>query len=240
MVVAALVAVGIISALGSDDGSGASTVTIPAGGKAPPGVGQPGTAAPQFDLPGLHSGRVRLADFAGRPVVLNFWASWCMPCRKEMPELRRARERHRSDGLAVLGVTFKDLPSDARDFARAQKATWPLAAGGEGDPVARAYGVRFLPQTFFIAPDGMIRARSYGALTEEELERRIQELLHSSQAKKRAAASGAPTAHTSRTTSSPTGNPTLGSSTPRTVSASAAAGSSRAKASSASGSRSSG
>jgi cytochrome c biogenesis protein CcmG/thiol:disulfide interchange protein DsbE len=239
--VVALVAVAVISALRSgDDEDGGSTATVPPGGAPPEGVGQPGAAAPGFDLPGLRGGRVRLADYAGRPVVLNFWASWCVPCRKEFPELRRVARRYRSDGLAVVGVTYRDLDDDARAFARRMGATWPLAAGGRGDPVARDYGVRFLPQTFFVDRDGTIVARSFGALSNDRLQAQVEKLLHSSQENARAASSGAPTAQISSTTSSPPGRPAPGSSTPRTHSASAAAGRSFATASRASGRRLSG
>jgi cytochrome c biogenesis protein CcmG/thiol:disulfide interchange protein DsbE len=237
VVVAALVAVAVISALRTDGGSATTTATIPKDGRPAAGAGQPGSAAPAFDLPGLRGGRVRLADYAGRPVVLNFWASWCVPCRKEFPDLRALARQHRADGLVVVGVTYRDLDGDARAFARQQRATWPLASGGRGDPVAEQYGVRFVPQTFFIAPDGTIVARAFGALSGDRLRAQVAELLHSSQEKVRAASKGAPTAHTSRTTSSPTGRLPAGSSTPRTHSASAAAGSSLATTSSASGSR---
>lgn len=177
-------AVAVISALrASDDGDNSATVTAPPGKVSTPGVAQPGSKAPDFDLPGIDGGRVRLADYAGRPVVLNFWASWCFPCRKEFPELRRIAADYRDDGLAVIGVTFRDIDADSRRFVESMDATWPQASGGRGDPVAGEYGVISPPQTFFIAPDGTIAARSYGALSNRELRRQVDRLLQSSQVK---------------------------------------------------------
>ena len=89
----------------------------------------------------------------------------------------------RDDGLAVIGVTFRDIDADSRRFARSMDATWPQASGGRGDPVAQEYGVISPPQTFFIAPDGTIVARSFGALSNRELRKQVDRLLQSSQEK---------------------------------------------------------
>src|SRR4029453_18100247 len=69
---------------------------------------------PVFQVPGLHGGCIDLADFRGRPVLLNFWASYCTPCRDEFPLLKQARQKHRDDDLAIIGVSFRDIDDDAR------------------------------------------------------------------------------------------------------------------------------
>lgn len=165
-----------ISALTAGDDSGSASSGSMADmpgmhtghGKQPPSVKQgapgPGVVAPTFDLARLSdAGRVRLADYAGRPVVLTFWASWCISCRSEFPRLRSLVRAHRGDDLAVVGITYRDLASDARAFAKEFKANFTLAKGGGGDPVATDYGIRAIPQLYFIGRDGVIRQRMFGA-----------------------------------------------------------------------------
>ena len=126
-----------------------------------PGVATRGSVAPPFDLSALTGhDRVSLASTRGHPVIVNFWASWCGSCRQEFPVLRTLAHDHPE--VRVIGITFRDLPSDSRAFARDQHATWTLAQGGDDDRVGRAYGVRAIPQTFFIDRGGVIRARAFG------------------------------------------------------------------------------
>lgn len=140
------------------------------------GPAEVGGAAPDFVLPGLGGGRVALADYAGQPVVLNLWASWCNPCREEFPLLGDARERHADDGLEVIGVSYRDIAGDGRAFAADQDARWPLARDPDGR-LAEAYGVRAIPQTFFIARDGTIASRVFGITSAEDLETEIAEIV---------------------------------------------------------------
>jgi cytochrome c biogenesis protein CcmG, thiol:disulfide interchange protein DsbE len=136
----------------------------------------PGAAAPDFALPELAGdGTIRLSEYRGRPVVVNFWASWCHPCRKEFPLLADAREEHRDDGLQIIGVSFRDIPSDGRRFVKDQDATWAFAR--DDGTTARDYGVRAIPQTFFIDADGTIRDRVFGITSAEDLEQTLQKIL---------------------------------------------------------------
>ena len=114
-------------------------------GKHPPSVKRgapgPGVVAPAFDVAALRgSGRVRLADYAGRPVVLTFWASWCISCRKEFPRLNALVRRHRGTDLAVVGITYRDIPSDSRAFAKDFKAN--VHAGRRRRRRSRRRGLR--------------------------------------------------------------------------------------------------
>jgi thiol-disulfide isomerase/thioredoxin len=107
---------------------------------------------------------------------VNFWASWCNPCRQEFPLLENALRQHRADGLAVIGVTFQDIPYDSRDFVKKRSATWPQGVDNDGT-VARAFGVRAIPQTFFVRADGTIAARVFGITSEAALADPLAKLL---------------------------------------------------------------
>jgi len=136
-----------------------------------------GQVAPDFALSKLSGdGTVKLSDYRGRPVVVNFWASWCHPCRKEFPLLADARKTYRADGLQIIGVSFRDIPSDARRFVKDQGATWTFGRDDRG-AVAKDYGVRAVPQTFFIDADGTIRDRVFGITSAKDLDHTLQKIL---------------------------------------------------------------
>jgi cytochrome c biogenesis protein CcmG, thiol:disulfide interchange protein DsbE len=147
------------------------------GAVAPSGGAEVGSPAPDFVLPALEDGgEVRLADFRGRPVIVNFWASWCNPCRDEFPLLKEALRDNRADRLAVIGVTYRDIPRDSRDFVAKMNAGWPQAIDDDR-AVAEAFGVRSIPITFFIRPDGTLAARLFGFTSEADLADPIGKLL---------------------------------------------------------------
>jgi cytochrome c biogenesis protein CcmG, thiol:disulfide interchange protein DsbE len=136
----------------------------------------PGTPAPALRLPGLDGGQVDLAALRGRPVVVNFWASWCDPCVREFPLLRQAAATHRPDRLAVVGVLSGDTPAAARPFVRRLDATWPMAL----DPnttTATTWGAIGLPHTYFIRPDGTLASHQLGELTQASLDRQLAQIL---------------------------------------------------------------
>jgi cytochrome c biogenesis protein CcmG, thiol:disulfide interchange protein DsbE len=117
--------------------------------------------APAFELQSLDGETVRLADYRGRPVIVNFWASWCLPCRDEFPLLRAARQRYSAEGLEVLGIVHDDGPAQARAFAQSFDADWPLLLDPD-ESTWRAYAGVFLPITYYIDREGIVRAVSYG------------------------------------------------------------------------------
>jgi cytochrome c biogenesis protein CcmG, thiol:disulfide interchange protein DsbE len=113
-------------------------------------------AAPSFRLDRLdRPGSLSLAAYRGRPVVLNFWASWCVPCKEEAPLLESVWKRYRDRGLVVVGVDINDLKGDARRFARQNKMSYPLVHDGPGDTTT-TYGLTGVPETFFVARDGRL------------------------------------------------------------------------------------
>ena len=138
-----------------------------------PLIGQP---APDFALGTLDGRTVSLADYRGRPVIVNFWASWCVPCRDEFPLLRDARERHAAAGLEVLGIIHDDGPEAARAFAASYGADWPLLQDPD-DAAWTDYGGVFLPITFYVDRGGIVRAVSYGPPPTGVLEEQIAKIL---------------------------------------------------------------
>ena len=127
--------------------------------------------APDFAVAGLDgAGRYRLGDFAGQVLLVNFWATWCAPCRMEMPWLARTYLGHRAQGLAILGINMDDGDMPAvRRFAHEMGVTYPLARSD--DAVVAAYGgVRFLPQSFLIGRHGEVLERAFGMPSTGELE----------------------------------------------------------------------
>jgi cytochrome c biogenesis protein CcmG, thiol:disulfide interchange protein DsbE len=136
----------------------------------------PGTPAPALRLPGLDGSEVDLAALRGRPVVVNFWATWCEPCVREFPLLRQAAATHRQADLAVVGVLTNDRPAAAREFVRRLDATWPVAVDATATSAA-AWGAIGLPHTYFIRPDGTLASHQLGELTKSSLDRQLAEVL---------------------------------------------------------------
>jgi peroxiredoxin len=130
---------------------------------------EPGRPAPDFALPDLDGNTVRLSDFSGRPVVLNFWATWCAPCRLEMPELAQAAADYADRDLVVLAINQDETAEQVGDFLSevGLSLTALLDAGGE---VGAAYGAFFLPTTFIVGPDGIVGAVHRGILSRAELD----------------------------------------------------------------------
>lgn len=135
-----------------------------------------GSAAPAFAAADLDGNPVRLADLRGRPVIVNFWASWCADCVEEFPLLATALHEHEAEGLAVVGIVFRDNSEAARRFMARMGAAWP-AAMDPGEEIAESYGIYGPPETFFIDADGVVVARQFGALSADDLDRHLTRLL---------------------------------------------------------------
>ncbi len=130
---------------------------------------QPGSEAPDFALPDLDGETVRLSDFAGRPVVLNFWATWCTPCRVEMPALEEAAADYAGRGLAVLAVNQGETAEQVNDFLTEVGLSLPVLLDAESE-VGAAYGAFFLPTTVIVGQDGVVGAVHRGILSREDLD----------------------------------------------------------------------
>ncbi len=142
---------------------------------------QTGFLAPSFALTDQNGAPVSLAGLSGRPVILNFWASWCAPCRAEMPALQAVADDYREAGLIVLTVNaaFQDQPADVAAFIAQNGLTLPILFDTNGQ-VNRLYQIHSLPTTFFIGPDGVIREVVVGGpMTSASLRVRADSLLRS-------------------------------------------------------------
>ncbi len=135
-----------------------------------------GSLAPDFVLADLDGNPVRLDDLRGRPVIVNFWATWCGPCVEEFPLLRQAHERYAADGLAIVGIVYQDRSEAARAFMERTGATWPATMDPD-DRVATAYGIVAPPETYFIGRDGTIVARQIGQISAGSLQEKLAAIM---------------------------------------------------------------
>jgi peroxiredoxin len=133
-------------------------------------------AAPDFVLQALDGSTVRLSDLQGRPVIINLWATWCAPCRSEMPELVRAYAEHQDKGLVVLAVDVKESESEIQHFAQEFGMTFPILLDRAGQ-VASAYRMTGLPQSYFVDRKGVIRELSIGAMDRAALQQKLATIL---------------------------------------------------------------
>lgn len=132
------------------------------------GAATEGRPAKDFRLQSFDGQSIALSDYRGRVVVLNFWASWCAPCRVEAPALEQTWRQHRDQGVVVLGINIWDKESEARAFVREFGLTYPNVLD-DGGRVAIEYGVAGIPETIVIGGDGRVVAKHSGPITRERL-----------------------------------------------------------------------
>jgi cytochrome c biogenesis protein CcmG/thiol:disulfide interchange protein DsbE len=125
-----------------------------------------GSMAPAFTLQRLEGpGKVSLASYRGKPVVLNFWASWCEPCKSEAAVLQRDWTTYRGRGVVFLGVDYHDVNSDGRRFVSAHALTFPMLEDGSGSVTSR-YGISQVPETYVLNRQGRVVAHLRGPITD--------------------------------------------------------------------------
>jgi cytochrome c biogenesis protein CcmG/thiol:disulfide interchange protein DsbE len=137
-----------------------------------------GRAAPDFELAvlGGEGERIALSDLRGSPVVLNFWASWCGPCKEEAPLLAAAEPGWREQGVVFLGVDSQDAEADALAFEERFGIGYDSVVDARGE-VAANFGVFGFPETFFIDAEGVIRAKQVGPIDAQTLDTYVSSIL---------------------------------------------------------------
>ena len=118
-------------------------------------------STPEIALGTLEGKKIALKDFRGKVVLLNFWATWCVPCREEMPAMEKLYQEFKDKNFAIFAVAVKDRRQDAVDFVKELKITYPIGLDPEGK-VGQEYGAWGLPATYLIGPKGEGLARGWG------------------------------------------------------------------------------
>jgi cytochrome c biogenesis protein CcmG/thiol:disulfide interchange protein DsbE len=140
-----------------------------------------GFLAPDFTLTSSTGHEIHLADLRGKPVLINLWASWCPPCKAEMPAIERVYQNYKGQGLQVIAIntTYQDTRAAADSFAQSEGLTFPIVYDTDGK-VSREYQLQALPSTFFIAPNGKIQTVVLGGpMSEALLRSKVEQLLGS-------------------------------------------------------------
>lgn len=138
------------------------------------GIGDPAPDAPLPQLEGAGTGS--LADYRGSWVLVNFWASWCLPCRDEAPALEEFQKRHGDKSFTVLGIDTRDLSGEGREFVDRYGLSYPQLRDGDGD-AAHEYGTTGVPESFLVDPQGKVRLLAVGPVTDEYLRDEVVPLL---------------------------------------------------------------
>lgn len=141
-----------------------------------PALAQKGGTVTDFSLGSLDGSQIALADYAGDVIIMNFWATWCPPCRAEMPGINRFYEAHQDEGLVVLAINAQEDAATVRPFIQNNNFSFPVLLDLEGR-VASQYSTRSFPTTFIIDRDGVIQHVQTGEISEDELARVVLPLL---------------------------------------------------------------
>jgi thiol-disulfide isomerase/thioredoxin len=137
-----------------------------------------GEIAPDFTLLDLEGKEVRLGEFRGKVVFVNFWATWCPPCRAEMPDIESLYQEHKDKGLVVIGIDISESEATVRQFVQRGGYSWTFVLDSDG-AVAASYNIRAIPTSFFIDREGVIQAVNIGAMTKKGMEATLAEVIMS-------------------------------------------------------------
>lgn len=135
-----------------------------------------GAPAPDFSLTSTQGKKISLSSLQGQPIVINFWATWCGPCKTEMPAIQAAYQKHRADKLQVLAVDAGEEQNDVTAFGSSLNLTFDLLLD-PGNSVNDLYQVRAYPSTFFVGPDGRVAALQIGSMTDAQLAEGLAKIL---------------------------------------------------------------
>ena len=136
-----------------------------------------GQPAPDFKLKLLDGGELALSSFKGRPIIVNFFASWCIPCRDEAPLLNQTALEQSGKGLVIVGVAYSDKPEDTRKFKNEFNLGFPVLMDSDDSRASVQYGIKGVPETFFISRDGVIQSYVPGPVDADKLEAGLKKIL---------------------------------------------------------------
>jgi peroxiredoxin len=130
-----------------------------------------------FMLKDINGKEIRLSDYKGKVILLDFWATWCAPCKIEIPGFIALYKKYKSRDFVVIGVSMDDSPSPVKPFAQKMKMNYPVLIGTGRNDIEQAFELMGLPTSFIISREGRICGRHFGFAPKEEFEREIKALL---------------------------------------------------------------
>jgi peroxiredoxin len=170
-----LVIVGLVLFFDRPGGEGSSeSVTLTAGASGPaPRIGEP---APEFEVLGLDGETFRLSDFRGQPVWINFWATWCPPCRAETPDMQAVYEANQDAGLVLIALSIAESADTVRDYVERVGVTYTIGLD-QSTAISATYRIVGLPTHFFIDRDGIVRELRIGSMSRGTMEKKVEAIM---------------------------------------------------------------
>jgi len=169
-----LVIVGLVWFFDRPNAAGVQAITLSAAPSGP--APRLEREAPDFTVRTLDGEDVKLSDFRGRPVWINFWATWCPPCRAETPDIQEVYEAHESDGLVVLAISIGESRNTVAGYVERTGTTFTIGLD-EATRIAAQYRIVGIPTHFFIDRDGVLREWRIGSMSKKTMENKVKEIL---------------------------------------------------------------
>ncbi len=138
---------------------------------------RPGHPAPEFTVQDINGKAISLSDFRGRPVLINFWTTWCPPCRAEMPDIEKVYQKYKDKSLVVLGISVGEDRETVAKYLEKGGFSWIFLVDQIGETFTMRYRGAAFPSSFFVDKDGIIQDVSIGALNEKGLETKLEKIL---------------------------------------------------------------
>ena len=135
-----------------------------------------GRLAPEFNLTGIDGNEIILSNFRGKIIIVNFWATWCPPCREEMPAINTQYQQYKDQGVEVIGISMMESEKRVREFVEDSNYDWNFAVDKKGE-VTRDYRIVAIPTSYFIDEEGIIRAIHRGPMNISDIEDQLNKTM---------------------------------------------------------------